>query len=145
MYLWSGRYPSANASRRARGPAPRRDRGPIVLNRRLTRRRFIAASAASAAAFTAGGCVIPGQAPTRETSSAVELSRSVQATVHVGAAGGRNENTRAAPMPGGQRDTVPMTSVPLSLYDHDGNVAPGLAERLPSFDDGTWTVNSDGT
>jgi len=34
---------------------------------------------------------------------------------------------------------------PLSQYDHDYNVIPVLAERVPSVEDGTWVVNPDGT
>jgi len=33
----------------------------------------------------------------------------------------------------------------LSIYDHDYNVMPMLAERLPSVEDGSWAVNPDGT
>lgn len=33
----------------------------------------------------------------------------------------------------------------LSVIDHDANVIPMLAERLPSIDDGTWVLNPDGT
>jgi peptide/nickel transport system substrate-binding protein len=42
-------------------------------------------------------------------------------------------------------DLQAVTHSALSILDHDANVIPMLAERLPSIDDDSWVLNPDGT
>jgi len=74
------------------------------------------------------------------------VDRSALATLGLGAFGAPDTMTNLG---AGGGTVVPDLRVLchscLSLIDHDANVIPLLAERLPSIEDGTWVVNSDGT
>jgi len=119
-----------------------------ALDRRMTRRRFVGASAATLAALAAYGCA-PPSSPTSERAPAGgpgAVNRSAQAVVGMGAYGPPATMTNVGGLSGDQGGDLQMIAhSSLSVIDHDSNVIPMLAERLPSADDGTWVVNPDGT
>ena len=112
---------------------------------RVTRRQFIGGSAA-VAGLAAFGCVPAGGVRTGEQGASQALSRSALATVNVASTG---VVKGIADIEGlthhHQPEVRSICHCPLSQYDHDYNVIPVLAERIPSIDDGTWVVNTDGT
>ncbi len=117
---------------------------------RVTRRQFIGSAAAAAASLTLFGCAPPrsGEAPGPELGGRPAVQdRSALATVHMATGAGA---VLGMPEINGltgihHPEIWSVCHCPLSQYDHDYNVIPILAERLPSLDDGTWVVNSDGT
>lgn len=116
----------------------------------ITRRQFIQASAAAVAGLAAYGCA-PTLTPAGERSdpSVLPLSRSAQATVRLGRVGSPTSSvapTAQGTSGGGSGGTgSTIAHAALSVGDHNFNVVPMLAERLPSIDDGTWVVNPNGT
>lgn len=118
---------------------------------RLSRRRFIGASATALAGLAAFGCA-PAATPTAErpvpggAPAGVLADRSAQATVNFGTIVPSRGVTEVNGLMGqGIPELRGICHSALSVYDHDYNVVPMLAERLPSVDDGSWVVNSDGT
>jgi len=117
--------------------------------RGITRRQFIGASAAAFAGLAAFGCA-PGTAPPQTVAGSGPIpaapDRSALATVNVASTG---VVKGIADIEGlthhHQPEVRSICHCPLSQYDHDGNVIPILAERIPSIDDGSWVVNPDGT
>jgi peptide/nickel transport system substrate-binding protein len=119
-----------------------------MLRSRLTRRRFIGTSAAAVVGLAAYGCRTPfPAAPGRATAPGPTTGdRSAGATVELAAFGAPFTMTNLGSVGGDVGgDLQAMTHSALSILDHDARVIPMLAERLPSVDDGTWVINSDGT
>lgn len=112
----------------------------------VTRRQFIGCSAAAMAGLAAFGCLPTGGVRTSEQVATQALSRSALATVNVATTGVAKG---IADIEGithhHQPEIRSICHCPLSQYDHDYNVIPVLAERVPSIDDGTWVVSPDGT
>lgn len=122
------------------------DEARRLLGLPVTRRRFIAGSAAAAAGLAAYGCV-PGGPPSSPGGSTASSApdRSTQAVVRIGYAGeeaGGVPNLRGTPSGG---PTAGTCHAGLCGIDRNFGVVPLLAERLPSVDDGTWVLNSNGT
>lgn len=111
----------------------------------VTRRQFIGCSAAAMAGLAAFGCLPTGGVRTSEQVATQALSRSALATVNVATTGVAKG---IADIEGithhHQPEIRSICHCPLSQYDHDYNVIPVLAERVPSIDDGTWVVSPDG-
>src|SRR5437764_15496194 len=102
--------------------------------RSLTRRRFIGASATALAGLAAFGCA-PATSPTGERTApgnapvSVLPDHSVQATVHIATivpSGGVTEVNGL--MGQGIPELRGLCHSALSVYDHDYNVVPMLAE-----------------
>ncbi len=117
-----------------------------VVDGRLTRRQFIGGSATALAGLAAFGCapaIGTSQAP---AGSRPAIDRSAQATVNVASTGVAKGIVDVEGITHHhQPEMRSLCHCPLSQYDHDYNVIPVLAERVPSVEDGTWVVNSDGT
>jgi peptide/nickel transport system substrate-binding protein len=89
---------------------------------------------------------MPGQPAGSGQPGGQVADRSASATVHLGAFGepqGLSGVEGAGAGGGGDLGVVAGSA--LTLVDHDANLIPMLAERIPSLDDGTWVVNPDGT
>jgi peptide/nickel transport system substrate-binding protein len=70
----------------------------------------------------------------------------VNATVEMAAYGAPFTMTNVAAIGGDVGgDLQAITHSALSIFDHDANIIPMLAEKLPSIDDGSWVLNPDGT
>jgi peptide/nickel transport system substrate-binding protein len=113
----------------------------------LAWRRSIGAYAAAAGLALFGcGPASPASPPPVGEGLAAALSRSADATVNIGIEGGIPSLADIA-MIGttGRPELWGIAHSALAQFDHDGNLLPLLAEQLPSVDDGTWVVNSDGT
>src|SRR5207247_3487043 len=115
---------------------------------RLTRRRFLGASATAAAGLALYACG-PGQSTQQSAPGAAPATpdRSAQATVAMGTGAGQ---IKGIPEINGltaihHPEVWWVAHSSLSQYDHDYNHIATMAERLPSLDDGTWIVNPDGT
>src|SRR5262249_39859387 len=88
----------------------------------------------------------PGRPANAPAAPAAAPDRSAAATVHMGAFGAPFTMTNVSSIGcdvGG--DLQPVVHTALSIVDHDSNIIPMLAERLPSIDDGSWVVNGDGS
>lgn len=112
----------------------------------LARRRFIGGSAA-AFGLAAFGCA-PASAPSRTTPGGLSVASnsSALATVNVATLGVAKGITDVEGITHHhQPEMRSICHCPLTQYDHDYNVIPVLAERVPSIEDGTWVVNNDGT
>src|SRR6266542_3838501 len=113
---------------------------------RISRRRFVAGSAALAglAAFVCAPVAGPIQsAPAASTGA---NSASALATVNIGTTGVAKGIVDVEGITHHhQPELRSLCHCPLTQYDHDYNVIPVLAERVPSVEDGTWLVNNDGT
>ncbi len=119
-----------------------------LFRRRVTRRRFIGTSAAAAAGLAAFGCAAPSPASPGQSSGlgAGSADRSASATIEMAAFGAPFTMTNIGSISGDVGgDLQAIAHSALSILDHDAKVIPMLAERLPSVDDGTWVLNSDGT
>src|SRR6266508_461500 len=115
---------------------------------RLTRRHFLSGSAA-AVGLAALGCAPTPSAPgpTVDQSSAANTAalRSAQATVNLGAQGRIPTFADLEQMGTSRTELWGIGHSALAQFDHDGNLIPMLAERLPSVEDGSWVVSPDGT
>ena len=119
-----------------------------LLPRRVTRRRFIGTSAAAAVGLAAFGCASPSPSAPGQASAPGSGSgdRGANVTVEMAAYGAPFTMTNVGSVSGDVGgDLQAITHSALSVVDHDANVIPMLAERLPSIDDGTWVLNPDGT
>jgi len=113
---------------------------------RISRRRFIGGSAAIAG-LAAFGCA-PVAAPPQPVpaGSGAASSTSALATVSIGTTGVAKGIVDVEGITHHhQPELRSLCHCPLTQYDHDYNVIPVLAERVPSVEDGTWLVNNDGT
>lgn len=117
-----------------------------LLSHRLNRRRFIGASAATLAGLAAYGCAPPGTPRTGESAARAGVDRSASATLEMGAFGAPDTMTHLG-VGGGDvgGDLQVVCHSALSILDHDANIIPMLAERLPSIEDGSWVLNPNGT
>ncbi len=114
---------------------------------RVTRRQFIGGSAAAFAGLATFGCA-PGSTPGPSSSGGliVATDRSAFATVNVATTGVAKGITDVEGITHHHQPEIrSICHCPLTQYDHDFNVIPVLAERVPSISDGTWVVNNDGT
>lgn len=105
----------------------------------ITRRRFLGLSAATLAGMTAAACLPGNSAPQSRAGGS-----SADATVHLGelrlGSGGSS--------PGDITSTGAHRQIAhsgLAVIDTQARPQPMLAERLPSMDEGTWVLNSDGS
>ena len=113
---------------------------------RLTRRRFIGGSAALAGLAAFGCAPTNSQSQTTSTGLRVASDASALATVNIAATGVAKGIVDVEGITHHhQPEMRSICHCPLSQYDHDYNVIPVLAERVPSIEDGTWVVNNDGT
>jgi peptide/nickel transport system substrate-binding protein len=113
---------------------------------RISRRQFIGGSAAAFAGLAAFGCA-PAAGPQPSSIGAGAVANpSALATVHVATTGVAKGITDVEGITHHhQPEMRSICHCPLTQYDHDYNVIPVLAERVPSIADGTWVVNNDGT
>jgi peptide/nickel transport system substrate-binding protein len=113
----------------------------------VSRRRFLGTSAAVAAGLAYGCATPPSTAPGRASAPGpAPVDRSAGATVALAAYGAPFTMTNMGSISGDVGgDLQAITHSAISMLDHDANVIPMLAERLPSVDDGTWVLNADGT
>src|SRR5262245_205321 len=104
--------------------------------RTMSRRRFIGTSAVALAGFAAGCSAPPEPTPGRTTAPApAAVDRSALATVEMAAFGAPFTMTNASSISGDVGgDLQAVCHSALSIIDHDSNVIPMLAERLPSID-----------
>lgn len=124
-----------------------------LFRRSVTRRRFIGGSATAAAALAVFGCA-PPPSPNIAPSAP---DPSVGATAGPSLSGRRPDSPVRLVYRGAEINTatevasltserqVAMTNPGLSTYDSEARLIPMVAERVPSFDDGTWVLNPDGT
>src|SRR6266571_2749455 len=115
---------------------------------RLTRRQLLGASAASAGLGLFGCSPVAPTAPPvggDQSAASAASSRSAQATVHLGANGIIPTFADIEQMGTSRTELWGIGHSALAQFDHDGNLIPMLAERLPSVEDGSWVVSSDGT
>jgi peptide/nickel transport system substrate-binding protein len=113
---------------------------------RLTRRQFIEGSAALAglAAFGCAPSVPPSSTPAGGLPATTDTS--ALATVNLATTGVAKGIVDVEGLTHHHQPEIrSICHCPLTQYDHDYNVIPVLAESVPSVDDGSWRLNSDGT
>ena len=113
---------------------------------RITRREFIGGSAAASLGLAAFGCAPAANPQPSLVGPGAVANPSALATVHVATTGVAKGITDVEGITHHhQPEMRSICHCPLTQYDHDYNVIPVLAERVPSIADGTWVVNNDGT
>src|SRR5688572_1482235 len=104
---------------------------------RISRRQFIGGSAAAVAGLATFGCApAGGLQPSSSTGVGVAPNPSALATVHVATTGVAKGITDVEGITHHhQPEMRSLCHCPLTQYDHDYNVIPVLAERVPSIAD----------
>jgi peptide/nickel transport system substrate-binding protein len=121
-----------------------------IQHTRTSRRNFVG-GAAALAGLAAFGCApgtpsAPGPSSSGQAAPAPAPDRSAQATINLAVTGVAKGIVDVEGITNrNQPEIRSLCHCPLSQYDHDYNVIPVLAERIPSIDDGTWAINPDGT
>src|SRR4051794_2981277 len=116
----------------------------------LSRRAFLRASTATALGLAGLGCGVDRGPSVVGPSSQLRppsAGRSGPTSVSIGT--GSGVFTGLPEIQGIQAMNQPegwgIGHAPLSVFDHDGQPIPILAEHLPSLTDGTWQVDPDGS
>ncbi|MBM2810265.1 MAG: hypothetical protein HW416_1024 [Chloroflexi bacterium] len=117
---------------------------------RLSRRRFLGASAAGLTALAAQACLPspPSQLGTANLPDGTNLeARSALKSVNIGTGNGVFNGLADIQGIGGanQPEGCGVGHAALSILNHDAQPIPMLATQLPSLSDGTWVVRPDGT
>ncbi len=92
-------------------------------------------------AVLATACGAPAASPSRDASSSLVTERSTR----LRAALGEDVVTMSSRFTNTRNRLDPVVNAFLTQTDDHWALFPGLAERIPSQDDGSWTLNPDGT